>query len=177
MIVGDVDGDPMFTVPLNISKDSFILKDKGKLDLCYEVHGEKNKIFNLMSDSCLSINALLEEPAKNPEIGNVMTEVGVIAKDLNGNCQRIHVDLKQRSLKLNNERIVGQKTYNGMHLLKLRDRVEVSMPGCINGTSLSFRIEFNYMNGADMLKVIFSDESGLRQDSHGLMGKSIYKVT
>ena len=149
------------------------MKDKGELGLCYEVHGEKNKIFNLVSDSCLSINALLEEPPEKPDIGNVMTQIGVLAKDLNGNCHRILVDVKQRSLKFNNERIVGSRTHNGIHLSKLIKKVEISMPGCINGTSLSFRIEFNYMNGADMLKIVFSDESGLRQDSHGLMGKSI----
>ena len=165
----------MFTVPLNISKDSWILKEKGKLELCYEVHGEKNKIFNLVSDSCLSVNALLEV-ASNPKIGNVITQIGMIVMDWNGNCQRIHVDLKQRSLKLNNERITGSRVYNGILLRKMIDKVEITMPGCTTGNKLTFWIKFKYMNGADMLQLVISDGSGLRLDSHGLLGKRLYCI-
>ena len=60
--------------------------------LCYEIHGEAGKIFNLISDDCVQVNA--EYSAMDiPDNGNVISKIGVLAYDTSGNCVNIEVDV------------------------------------------------------------------------------------
>ena len=45
-------GDPLYEVPVIIDEEN------NTVSLCYEVHGEPGEHFNLISDTCVSVNAL-----------------------------------------------------------------------------------------------------------------------
>jgi len=55
-----VTGNPLMVVPLNVGDSTRIelgLSESDRVSLCYEVHGEANQNFNLVSDMCVSVNA------------------------------------------------------------------------------------------------------------------------
>ena len=65
-------------------KVSVTVDEKGnKVSLCYEIQGEANQYFNLISDTCVSVNALYS-PGINALDGNIISKIGVLAEDNNG---------------------------------------------------------------------------------------------
>ena len=53
--------------------------------MCYEVQSEAEKYFNLISDTCISVNALFSAlPTKNQT--NTLKETGVCARDTFNTC-------------------------------------------------------------------------------------------
>ena len=170
---GNIDGDPMFTVPLSINKkmlSQFSKKDK-QWDLCYEVHGREDKIYNLVSDQCVLVNTHLKL-ASNPKVGNIMARIGIVAKDYDGRCHKIQADLEGKKVTINDMQMKNRTWMGrGITVIKLGDKVRVSVPNC-KGQKMVFWIVFHFMNGADMIKFIIADGNGLSPSSHGLMGKS-----
>ena len=167
-----VDGDPMFIAPVSLPKKvvtTLLGHEQTELAICYEVHGVENKTYNLVSDMCVSVNAHLTL-ASNPKVGNIMSRIGVMAMDNEGQCHQIEADLYQRSLVHNGQAVEGRKQHKGILMTKMRDRARVSVPNC-KGHSVVFWIIFHYYNGADMIKFSITDGHGLRPASHGLMGK------
>ena len=57
--------------------------------MCYEVHGEDGKYFNLTSDIC---NVLFSQLPSNPRL-NRMSEIGVYARGTSNQCTRIQINL------------------------------------------------------------------------------------
>ena len=57
--------------------------------LCYEIHGDTGKIYNLVSDTCVSINA---EYMGITNDTNFIAKVSVLAVDINGVCQNMTID-------------------------------------------------------------------------------------
>ena len=53
--------------------------DVANVSLCYEVHGTSSSIYNLVSDTCVSINA--EYIQGNTSDINVVGRIGVLAVD------------------------------------------------------------------------------------------------
>ena len=163
----------MFTVPLSINKkmlSQFSKKDK-QWDLCYEVHGREDKIYNLVSDQCVLVNTHLKL-ASNPKVGNIMARIGIVAKDYDGRCHKIQADLEGKKVTINDMQMKNRTWMGrGITVIKLGDKVRVSVPNC-KGQKMVFWIVFHFMNGADMIKFIIADGNGLSPSSHGLMGKS-----
>lgn len=79
--------DPLFTVPINTQNTSNIPEG---FPICYDVHGSSNTHFNFVSDNCASVNAYYAL-ADNPEAGNVIKEIGVVATDNSTECHYIRV--------------------------------------------------------------------------------------
>lgn len=52
-----VTGDPVLTVPVLVSEEQLEMLHAKQVSLCYEVHGESDRWFNLVSDKCSSVNA------------------------------------------------------------------------------------------------------------------------
>ena len=168
---GNIDGDPMFTVPLNIDRkmlSKFSQKDK-QWDLCYEVHGREEKIYNLVSDQCVFVNTHLKI-ASNPKVGNIMARIGIMAMDRDGKCHRILADLDGKKLTVNGVDVGGRWMRGGIIVRKFGDKVDVAVPNC-KGRRMVFSIIFHNMNGADMIKFIIADGRGLSPSSHGLIGE------
>ena len=61
LVNDSVIGDPLMTVPLHLSNTSVFenieLTENEVVNLCYEIHGRAGEYFNLVSDSCVSVNA------------------------------------------------------------------------------------------------------------------------
>ena len=166
-----VDGDPMFIAPISLPKKSvskLLGSEETELAICYEVHGAEDKIYNLVSDTCVSVNTHLTV-ASNPKIGNIMSRIGITAMDNEGQCHEIEADLYKRSLTDNGQAVEGRKQHKGIMLTKMRDRARITVPNC-NGHSVVFWVIYHYFNGADMIKFTIGDGHGLRPASHGLMG-------
>ena len=83
------------TVPLNAGNSTRMLLGLGEgehVSLCYEVHGEANESFNLVSDMCVSVNAHYMAVRSDMDI-NVIDTIGVRAVDNDDQCRNIQVDL------------------------------------------------------------------------------------
>ena len=65
-------GDPVYS------------EDGKEYSLCYEVFGHVNSTFNLVSDTCVSVNARYSRMAV-AEQGNIISSIGVRAKRLADN--------------------------------------------------------------------------------------------
>ena len=94
-------GDPLMTVPIYTGSDvmgSGGWHEAGMdiVSLCYEVHGEAEKFFNLISDSCVSVNAHYSRALTNPNITlNIVDAIGVLAVSNDRTCAIIHVGLNK----------------------------------------------------------------------------------
>jgi len=78
-------GDPLFTVPILAAMSR---------SLCFEVHGSADRIFNLVSDVCTTVNAHYT-PMDIPENGNIIdiSCIGVRAVPNSGLCKNVRVEL------------------------------------------------------------------------------------
>ena len=157
----------MFTVPLSLSEDT--VKEFGDLSICYEVHGKPNMNFNLVSDICVSVNTLYS-PAKDAQIGNIMSKIGVLAEDSKGTCQQIRVDLEGCTASVNGQN-VSDYYQNGIRVVQRRGkRVRIVTPNCGDSDVVMWVICEVRMK-EPMIKFVISKGDGLRPSSHGLIGE------
>lgn len=163
-------GDPVYEVPLNmISNETFA----NITSLCYEIHGEAGKIFNLISDGCVQVNA--EYSAMDiPENGNIISRIGVLAYDTAGGCINIEVDMIDCNPIVNglpyNSTIYNM---NGVNVRQRSNRARIAVPNCNNDNDfddLVFWVVCQDIQGQNMIKFQVLRESGLIPDSHGLIG-------
>ena len=152
------------------------------LSVCYEVHGEADKLFNLVSDSCVSVNSHYVRPLINPNITiNIVDAIGVRAVSNNGTCLNIHVGLAGCEVTVNGVAIRG-RTYrrNGITIRVYPDRVRISVPNCADldlvmwvfctsGRTMDpFTLEyFSY----DFIRFVIMRGFNLIEESHGLIGE------
>lgn len=163
-------GDPLYTVPM-LTPDG-----DQTVNLCYEVRGRPNCIFNLVSDTCVSVNAYYS-PADNPQIGNVISQISVRAVGLSGQCYNIHVNrqgctasMSSASSNLNDfVQIAERFLSDGIHVRRYSTRVRIAVPNCEN-LMLVMWVTCEVRSGQDMIRFDISRGLNLRQTSHGLLG-------
>ena len=171
-------GDPLFTVPLNFPSTfspSPSLITANDPHLCFEVHGQRDTIFNLISDSCTSVNALFSGMTP-PATGNIISTIGIKAVDYVGNCVEIEISLSSQCMPVingsNGEVIVASRyTSNGVSVRKHQLGVRVAVPNCEN-TPLVLWVLCDETRGQDMIKFVISRGVNLRPTSHGILGTS-----
>lgn len=108
VIVNDtVTGDPLMTVPIWTVKEGDPI-----ISLCYVVRGEADKFFNLVSDSCITVNAhYCKALIASPDIDlNVVDAIGVRAVSNSGTCVNIRVGLQGCNVTVNGATIDVYKT-------------------------------------------------------------------
>ena len=164
---------PVYEVPLNmISYNTF----EKVTALCYEVFGDDGKIFNLISDGCVQVNA--EYSSTNiTQIGNVISKIGVLAYDLTGACVRIEVGMND-CIAYVNGMAFNSSSYNldGVTVAhRNKDRVRISVPNCNtnNYDDLVFWITCEKELGKNMIRFRVVRGSGLQPDAHGLIGNKL----
>ena len=167
-------GDPLFTVPLND-----VAVNGQDISLCFEIHGEENRIFNLVSDDCLSVNTRF---ARLTEYLNIMDSISIRAADSNAECSNIKVDLAGCTVTLNGAQLVSPFRRAGLSVRPYPDRVRVSLPNCGGNSSLVMmvRCQTNDLADpftgvvftADMLRFFMMRGFGLNENSHGLLGNN-----
>ena len=162
-------GDPLYAAPVYSG-------DGKEYSLCYEVFGRVNSTLNLVSDTCVNVNARYG-PMDNPEEGNIIRSVGVRAKGLSDNsCHNIHVDLEGCSATVETPSGVSQSLAsmerfeeNGISVRKYPRRVRISVPNCEN-VMLVMWVVCENRNNQDMIKFVIARGVNLRASSHGLLG-------
>ena len=147
-----------------------IVDEEGKkLSLCYEVRGQANQHFNLISDTCVSVNALYS-PMNNQSIGNIISKVGVLAEDNSRMCQQIEADLDGCTVHVNGG-VVTMYNQDGIRVMRWTNRIRISVPNCENVDLVMWMI-CEVRRGQPMMKFVVARGFNLRPTSHGLIGKS-----
>ena len=151
---------------------------QGKLrNLCFEIHGKKNTHFNLVSDTCVNINALYSGiTIPEGRDTNVISSIGIRAEDNNGDCRSIRVDIEACSVStgINGTLMALGTTTFSMAGISIRkrtsDRVRVSVPNCGN-TNMVMWVICEQEDSVDMIRFQIARGINLRPTSHGLLGK------
>ena len=153
-------GDTLFTVPISPDGQS----------LCFQIHGQANTIFNLVSDVCTSINA--NYTAMNiPENGNIISQIGILAKPNTGQCKNVRVELEGCRAFIDDMEVIGVRNEEGVAVRRMRNRVRISVPNC-NNLNLVVWVMCQNNNGQPMIRFVITRGLNLRPTSHGLLGMS-----
>ena len=157
--------------------------------LCYEVRGESNHYFNLISDECTSVNAYYERAnTSSPSINlNVVTQIGVTAVGTSGVCTNITVNVSGNCEALvNGQPLASRYVHDGIQVRRSASssRVRISVPNCADSTLVmwvfckSGQIQdpmtlayypINY------IRYVVRRGFGLKEISHGLTGNLCLK--
>lgn len=159
----------------------FSLPEKPQQNLCYEIHGRPNTHFNLVSDTCVSVNALYTRVSTTDGPLNIISAISIRAEDDEGYCQNIRVDLESCGVSVGvNETLssvnVADYKQNGIYIRqKKADRVRVSVPNC-NNLRLNMWVICERGNPMDMIRFQIARGDNLRPTSHGLVGENSIKL-
>ena len=175
MVNDTLTGDPLMTVPISIENDVIT-------SLCYEVHGEADKFFNLISDTCVSVNSHYEKAAIDNEniTLNIVDSIGVLAYD-QGICVNIGVSLKNCQASVNGAN-VSRYNNNGISVRSFNNRVRISVPNCaptdlvmwIFCTSGKTEDPYTWKYYEfDFIRFVVMRGLNLDPTSHGLIGKPL----
>ena len=145
-------------------------------NLCYEVRGRANTTFNLVSDTCVSVNAYYSSMS-NPADGNLISQIGVRAKGISKQCYNIHVarhncvaSMSSTSSDLEDFVQIGDLfSSDGISVRRYPDRVRIAVPNCEN-VQLVMWVICERRNNQDSIKFVIARGINLRQTSHGLIG-------
>ena len=176
----------MLTVPILVTN----LEELGleqNLSLCYEVHGNSDTYFNLVSDICTSVSAHYFGVSSF----NVIDEIGVKAVDNAGNCRDILVTKDGGGTVTVDGETVSSFSENGISVRKYRSHVRIAVPNCAhvdlvmwvmcqNGILTEYDDQGEEVNiQATMMRFVIARGFNLQQSSHGIIGEcsNCYKVT
>ena len=151
-------GDPQFTVSL----------PDGSASMCYEIHGDAGKYFNLISDTCTSVNTRFSTMESNPKL-NAMSVIGIYAATSatpNGNCAEIEINIDNCAASLDGELIELVAQVDDIRIRKFNNRRwRVSVPNCERPSAVMWITCEN-----NMLRFRIARGSNLAPTSHGLLG-------
>ena len=179
-------GDPLMTVPIYLPNTTVIpsLGDDDILNLCYEVHGEADAYFNLVSDGCVSVNAHYTQ-VRPTESQNIIDAVYVRAVDNEGACINVAVNLDGCSASVNDAMLDDSRyTKMGVSVRRYTNRVRIAVPNCQEldlvmwvicerNTFWSSQLDANGVEvtfEADMIKFVIARGFNLQETSHGIIG-------
>jgi hypothetical protein len=164
-------GDPLFVVPLSFTDDSHEFEETPSL--CYEIHGQAGKTFNLVSDTCTSVNALYETSAANSEL-NYISTIGIRAVNLLRQCVDITVPVNCNPTIIRGDiGILPMPRYDEAGISVRRSgssAVRVSVPNCAS-SPLVMWIRCRRPNNQPQLRFDITRGLNLDPTSHGLLGQ------
>ena len=156
-------GDPLYEVPVIINEEG------NTVSLCYEIHGEPGEHFNLISDTCVSVNALYSS-MNDPSNGNIISKIGVLAEDSNGVCQEVEADLTGCTARVNGNNVT-MYNQDGIRVMRRTNRIRISVLNC-ESTDLVMWVTCEVQGEQPMIRFVVARGFNLRPTSHGLVGKS-----
>ena len=167
-------GDPLFTVPLYLTLDSHHFDERPSL--CFEVHGTAGKFFNLVSDTCTSVNALYQTSTEDAAL-NYISEIGVKAINLRGECVTISVSVDCVPEIHQGKEIVEMPHYDeaGITVRRFSSFVRISVPNCAT-SPLVMWIKCWSIDDQPQLRFDITRGLNLNPTSHGLLGELVYWV-
>ena len=178
-------GDPLMTVPLNLQNTSVIPKlgENSILNLCYEVHGEPDATFNLVSDECVSVNAHYTQ-VRPTETQNVIDAIYVRSVDNAGACRNIAVNLVGCAASVDGVDVT-RFMQDGVSVRRYTNRVRIAVPNCQDldlvmwvfcesRTFWSSQLDSEGREitfDAEMIRFIIARGFNLQETSHGILGE------
>ena len=162
-------GDPLYEVPLNMISNDTLFPEV--TSLCYEIHGEAGRIFNLISDGCVQVNANYSA-MDIPENGIIISQIGVLAYDNASGCAFIMVGVSDCVPVVNGVRYdTAVYNVNGVTARRRNNRARITVPNCAGeNDDLVFWVVCQEFNNQRMIKFQVLRGSALQPDSHGLLG-------
>ena len=193
-VVADRVGDDMvFSTVLDISPIEVGVNDK-TVSLCYQVHGEKEKFYNLVSDDCLSVNAHVTQPVPGVK-SHVIDKIGIRAIGNNATyCYDIGIARENCSVTVNgnpisvNEKFTeeGIEVFNDRMIARNPNVIRISVPNCgralvdaiqITCTEYNMRISRTETVPVKVLELTTTRGISPIEAAHGVVGKSITPVS
>lgn len=166
-------GDPLFIVPLALTPDSHSFEEPPAL--CFEIHGASGSTFNLISDTCTSVNALYQTSTVDSEL-NFISEIGVKAVDLNDECITVRVAVSDNCLpeiRRGTEVFSAMPRFNsaGVSVRRTGSAVRVSVPNCAS-SQLVMWVKCRNISNQPQLRFDITRGLNLNPTSHGLLGEN-----
>ena len=160
-----ITSDPLYTVPFGI----------WNLNLCYEIHGKPNTIFNLISDTCVNVNA--QYTAVNTS--NIIDSIAIRAQGDSKTCRDIRVDLEGCAAFASQlggggslVQLTGMLEEDGISVRPYSNRVRIAVPNCNNLRLVMWAIcEPTTPGIPSHIRFHVSRGVNLSPTSHGLLGK------
>ena len=163
--------DPLYEVPVIYTPPGM---DPTTTSLCFQVHGESGSYYNLISDECIQVNVLYEA-LENPEDGNFLKEVGILARNNENNCTEIQLSSNRCVPKIDGITFNESYNENGITVVRIKKRsYEITTPNCkaTRGDDIIFRIMCLRVRGQKVIRLNVMRGSGIKPGAHGLVGKS-----
>lgn len=176
-------GDPLMTVPILVQDSVLQMLNATRLSLCYEIHGQADAFFNLVTDECATVNAHYHDLTSYL---NVIDQIGVRAVDNNGMCRNIQVDVNGCAASIDGSPLAAGNRFSsgGISVRSYSNRVRISVPNCAELTLVMWVIcetrtlEDPFGNGVvtgDMIKfVVMRGLNFGHRKAHGLLGKLVH---
>ena len=172
-------GDPLMTVPLNVGNDTRMLlglNENEHVSLCYEVHGEANTNFNLVSDVCVSVNAHYARVRSDVDI-NIIDRIGIQAVNSASQCHNISTDLNGCRAFVDGVEIAMLYRMGRIYVRKYPTRVRIAVPNCEDHDLVMwvFCQTGTFKNGnttfeAPIIRYVIARGLNLAETSHGILG-------
>lgn len=123
------------------------------VSVCYQVHGDDDKFYNLLSDSCISVNAHVTRPVPTVDV-HVMDAIGIYATGSNGSCFGIAIKRENCGVYVNRQFIPVNTRFEEEDIIVYNDKriarnptvVHVTVPNCGKPTVHSIHITCDHYN-------------------------------
>ena len=163
--------DPVYAIPLKIVNGN-IPGSNGDVSLCYEIHGSPDTWFNLISDTCLSVNAhYLEAELADNRIGHIVDRLGALIVSRTSQCRQAMVSMVEGVCSFTVDgSSVEMFDEDGVMVTKRRNRVRISAPNCDNQMVIIWAVCEKF-SGVDMMKIVVNRGFNLNPTSHGFIGE------
>ena len=170
---------PIFT---DFLTDEDVGPGESLTSLCYEVHGEADGVFNLVSDTCVTVNGhYAKAPINSSNIDlNIVDAIGVRAVSDGGTCENIRVGQQGCQATVNGVDINGMYRRDGISVREYANRVRIVVPNCANIDLVMWVFCMNGQTEDSVTEEIFNFNFirfvvrrglNLAEESHGLIGK------
>lgn len=179
-------GNPVYTVPLLNTTGGRHRSGAVGFPLCYEIHGQSDSYFNLISDCCTSVNA--HYVAANDRFENVIKVIGVVATDRGNETHYVKVEVNSNGFceaQVDGQALVNNGTeIMGVSVHHENKLVTISVPNC--SPPKERLVMWVYCqkhlfrnNPQTMIKYVINRRLQQTPTAHGLIGESysgLYKV-
>ena len=166
---------PLYRVPVpEVERNGQAMPEK--MFLCYDVRGWTNQAFNLISDTCVSVNALYSTRSNTSEA--IITKIGILSKDSAGHCQHTAVDLmKGCAVSVNGKAVGSDYKPDNIEIHMNRhgnSRVHIAVPNCNKSDAVMMWVYCQRKNGRPMMPFEISQSTThLGNTAHGLVGMCV----
>ena len=179
-------GSPLYSVPFALPPEFFTIlprRAQGSTPhLCFQINGDPDTHFNLISDTCTSVNArysAVQTTQPLPFPLNALTRIGVSTMNAVGQCVFIDVGLDNGCVPIvqiadSAPTEVTQYSSEGVSVTQRQTHVRVSVPNCGQQKLVMYiTCRDGVVGGISTPLVQFDVTRGvnLSPTSHGLLGK------